>query len=169
MAGGDKVSPVDGLRSAITAALAAAEWPHRDDGPPLAIGTSLFVAGQLVGGSVQPFDSVGVVRVIAFGAASAPDDRRAALDALCGLVNPRLLDVTFEIDPVLALPVCRATVRVDDLADPAVAAHRVLEALGAVTANFVAHLPALVAVTDEGIDPTAALELIVEPGSAPPD
>ena len=87
-----------GLREVITDSLKAAEWPYRDDGPPLAIGTSLLYDGMIVGGSIQLFEDVGTVRVIAFGGVGEPGAFRSQLDELIGRINPALLDVSFEID-----------------------------------------------------------------------
>jgi hypothetical protein len=151
---------VRGLRDIIKQSLEDAEWPYRDDGPPLAIGTSLFHDGMVVGGSIQIFEDVGVVRVIAFGAVGLPGTCRPELDELIGLLNPSLIDVNFEVDLVLQMPVCRSVVRIDkDAAVDEVAAD-VIRTLGSVTANFVASAPAFLAVTSEGLGARAALKLL---------
>ena len=142
---------VRGLRDIIAQSLKLAEWPSRDDGPPLAIGTSLFHDGMIVGGSIQVFEDVGVVRVIAFGAVGDPGACRAGLDELIGLLNPSLIDVNFEIDLVLQMPVCRSVVRIDTHATDEEVAEDVIRTLGSVTANFVAAAPAFLAVTSEGL------------------
>lgn len=84
----------------------------------MAIGTSTIHDGRLVGGSIQPMDDIGLVRVIAFGEAGPAGDRLDEFHRLCGMVNPLLVDTTFEVDTDLAMPVCRVTVRVtgDDAA-----------------------------------------------------
>jgi len=149
---------VRGLRKLITEALATAQWPFRDDGPPLAIGTSLFHDGMIVGGSIQVFEDVGVVRVIAFGAVGDPGACRAGLDELIGLLNPSLIDVNFEIDLVLQMPVCRSVVRIERHATDEEVAEDVIRTLGSVTANFVAAAPAFLAVTSDGLGAHEARE-----------
>ncbi|MEY2975500.1 MAG: hypothetical protein RIR49_1920 [Actinomycetota bacterium] len=150
--------PGPDLRQAITAALAAAEWPHRDEGPPMAIGTSTIHDGRLVGGSIQPFDDIAMVRVIAFGEAGPPGDRVDEFHRLCGLVNPTLVDTTLELDADLGMPVCRATVRVtgDDMAD----AQAVFGALGRVTATFVRCVSGALAVIDDGLSALEGVDRI---------
>jgi len=149
---------VRGLREIITQSLKDAEWPYRDDGPPLAIGTSLFHDGMVVGGSIQVFEDVGVVRVIAFGAVGHPGACRLELDVLIGLLNPSLIDVNFEIDLVLQMPVCRSVVRIDTHATDEEVAAEVMRTLGSVTANFVAAAPAFLAITSDGLGAHEALK-----------
>jgi hypothetical protein len=146
------------LRQAITAALVAAEWAYRDDGPPMAIGTSTIHDGRLVGGSIQPMDAIGMVRVIAFGEAGPPGDRIDEFHRLCGLVNPLLVDTTFELDADLGMPVCRATVRATG--DDAVDAQAVLGALGRVTATFVRCVSGALAVIDDGLSADEGIDRI---------
>ena len=149
-----------GLREVITDSLKAAEWPYRDDGPPLAIGTSLLYDGMIVGGSIQLFEDVGTVRVIAFGGVGEPGAFRSQLDELIGLINPTLLDVSFEIDLVLQMPVCRAVVRVDENASAEDISSEVIRTLGSVTANFAAVAPAFLAITADNKSVNEALGLV---------
>ena len=146
------------LRRAIDDALTSAEWPHRDDGPPMAIGTSTIHDGRLVGGSIQPMDDIGLVRIIAFGEAGPPGDRLGEFHRLCGMVNPLLVDTTFELDTDLAMPVCRATVRVtgDDTADAAA----VVTALGRVTSTFARCVVGALAVIDEQLSAEVGIDHI---------
>lgn len=124
----------------------------------MAIGTSTVHDGRLVGGSIQPMDEIGLVRVIAFGEAGPPGDRLDEFHRLCGMVNPLLVDTTFELDVDLAMPVCRATVRVtgDDTADAAV----VLTALGRVTSTFARCVSGALAVIDEGLSADEGIDRI---------
>ena len=149
-----------GLREVITDSLKAAEWPYRDDGPPLAIGTSLFHDGMIVGGSIQVFEDIGTVRVIAFGGVGNPGDCRTQLDELIGLINPTLLDVSFEIDLVLQMPVCRAVVRVDENASAEDISSEVIRTLGSVTANFAVVAPAFLAITADNKSVDEALSRV---------
>ena len=149
-----------GLREIITQSLKDAEWPYRDDGPPLAIGTSLFHDGMIVGGSIQVFEEVGVIRVIGFGAVGNPGACRSDLDELIGLINPSLIDVNFEIDLVLQMPVCRSVVRIDSYATDEEVAAKVMRTLASVTANFVAVAPAFLAITSDGLGAHEALKLM---------
>lgn len=146
------------LRRAIADALTTAEWPHRDDGPPMAIGTSTIHDGRLVGGSIQPMDDIGLVRIIAFGEAGPPGDRLDEFHRLCGMVNSLLVDTTFELDADLAMPVCRATVRVtgDDAADAAA----VVTALGRVTSTFARCVSGALAVIDDGLSAEVGIDRI---------
>jgi len=148
---------VQGIREVITDSLKAAEWPYRDDGPPLAIGTSLFHDGMIVGGSIQVFEDIEFVRIIAFGAVGHPGACRPELDALIGLLNPTLLDVNFEVDSVLQIPVCRAVVRIDSDASFDQIAQEVIATLGSVSANFVSAAPSFLAVTSDGLSAREAL------------
>lgn len=151
---------VSGLRDIISQSLKLAEWPFRDDGPPLAIGTSLLYEGMVVGGSIQMFEDIGTVRVIAFGGVGNPGACRAQLDELIGRINPTLLDVSFEIDLVLQMPVCRAVVRVDESATQDDVASDVIRTLGSVTANFAAIAPAFLAITSDNKSVNEALSLV---------
>jgi hypothetical protein len=151
---------VRGLREVITDSLKAAEWPYRDDGPPLAIGTSLLYDGMIVGGSIQLFEDVGTVRVIAFGGVGEPGAFRSQLDELIGRINPALLDVSFEIDLVLQMPVCRAVVRVDESVLSEDVARDVIRTLGSVTANFAAAAPAFLAITTDKLSVDEALSRV---------
>lgn len=155
-----------GLRDMIAQSLELADWPYRDDGPPLAIGTSLLYDGMVVGGSIQVFEDIGTVRVIAFGGVGNPGECRSQLDELIGRINPTLLDVSFEIDLVLQMPVCRSVVRVDENASAEDMARDVIRALGSVTANFAAVAPAFLAMTADGLNTDAALRLVRLPESA---
>ena len=154
---------VRGLRDIIAHSLKLAEWPFRDDGPPIAIGTSLLYEGMVVGGSIQVFEDVGTVRVIAFGGVGNPGACRAQLDELIGRINPTLLDVSFEIDLVLQMPVCRAVVRVDESATQEEVAADVIRTLGSVTANFAAVAPAFLAITADSKSVNEALSLVRVP------
>lgn len=151
---------VRGLRDIIVHSLKVAEWPYRDDGPPLAIGTSLLFEGIVVGGSIQVFDDIGVVRIIAFGGVGEPGACRTQLDELIGRINPTLLDVSFEIDHVLQMPVCRAVVRVEPSSSPEDVASEVIRTLGSVTANFAAVAPAFLAITADNLSVNDAVGLI---------
>ena len=157
---------VRGLRDNIVQSLKLAEWPFRDDGPPLAIGTSLLLNGMVVGGSIQVFDDIGVVRIIAFGGVGEPGAFRPQLDELIGRINPTLLDVSFEIDHVLQMPVCRAVVRVDQGASQEDVAADVIRTLGSVTANFAAVAPAFLAITADNLSVSDALSLVQVPEGA---
>lgn len=157
---------VRGLRDIITQSLKLAEWPFRDDGPPLAIGTSLLYDGLVVGGSIQLFEDVGTVRVIAFGGVGEPGAFRSQLDELIGRINPALLDVSFEIDLVLQMPVCRAVVRVDESVLSEDVARDVIRTLGSVTANFAAVAPAFLAITTDKLSVDEALSRVRNPEGA---
>ncbi len=157
---------VPGLRDIIAQSLKVAEWPFRDDGPPLAIGTSLLYEGMVVGGSIQLFEDVGTVRVIAFGGVGEPGAFRSQLDELIGRINPALLDVSFEIDLVLQMPVCRAVVRVDESVLSEDVARDVIRTLGSVTANFAAVAPAFLAITTDKLSVDEALSRVRHPEGA---
>lgn len=154
---------VRGLRDIICQTLKEAEWPYRDDGPPLAIGTSLWLDGMIVGGSIQIFEELGIVRVMAFGGVAQPGEFRPQLDEIIGVVNPTLLDVAFEIDGVLQMPVCRAVVRTDEDASAATVADSVIRVLGSVTANFAAVAPVFAGVAQDGLTTTEALRRMQRP------
>ena len=154
---------MQGIREVITDSLKAAEWPYRDDGPPLAIGTSLLYDGMVIGGSIQIFEDIGTVRVISFGGVGEPGMSRSQLDELIGCINPTLLDVSFEIDLVLQMPVCRAVVRVDESATQEDVAADVIRTLGSVTANFAAVAPAFLAITADNKSVNEALSLVRVP------
>lgn len=157
---------VRGVREVITDSLKAAEWPYRDDGPPLAIGTSLFYEGMIIGGSIQVFEDIGTVRVMSFGGVGEPGAFRSQLDELIGRINPTLLDVSFVIDLVLLMPVCHAVVRVDEDASSEDVARDVIRALGSVTANFAAVAPAFLAITADKLCADQALSLVRIPKGA---
>jgi len=149
---------MSGLRGLITEALANADWPYRDDGAPSAIGTSIFYGDTVVGGSIQPYEDVGLIRIIAFGSADAPVNSRPKLYELCGKLNSGLLNVTFEIDAVLKVPVCRTTAHIESVHE--LTGQKVLALLGTVTANYVAYLPAFIAVNELDCEVDDALQAL---------
>lgn len=155
-----------GLRAAIANALDAAQWPYRDGGPPLAIGTSLFLDAMIIGGSIQIFEDVQVVRLIAFGGVAKPNENRSQLDEVIDLINPSLLDVAFEIDAVLGMPVCRLAVRLQSEDSDEISAQAVISGLGTVTANFAAVAPVFIGISESGLTAQEAL-LLMRP-TAPP-
>ena len=129
----------------------------------MAIGTSLLYDGMIIGGSIQIFDDIGVVRVIAFGPVCDPDTCRSELDVLIGLLNPTLLDVNFEVDLVLQMPVCRSVVRIDSEATVEEVAKEVIGTLSSVTANFVAVAPAFLGIATQGLSVEESLERVKIP------
>ena len=79
---------------------------------------------------------------------------------MIGRINPALLDVSFEIDLVLQMPVCRAVVRVDESATQEDVAADVIRTLGSVTANFAAVAPAFLAITTDKLSVDEALSRV---------
>lgn len=94
----------DRLYAEAVAAFDDTDWRHSGANERSTLGTTVELAGRLIGGSLSVRGTV--VRYCAFGAAAG--DRHDELGRLFARVNPALDAGSFEIDPFLG-PVCRTS------------------------------------------------------------
>jgi hypothetical protein len=100
----------------IAAAFEHADWHHSEVTAADTLGTSLFLHGRMLGGSIRVYNDT-IVRFLAFNGLEVPEGREAAINELMATANPSLLIGTLEVDPALGV-VCRVSLDVAALLTP---------------------------------------------------
>lgn len=145
----------------IATAFDKAEWKHSPATDSDTLGTSLFLHGRMLGGSIRVYNGA-IVRFLAFNSIEVPVGRELAVAELLAAINPQLLVGNVEVDEILGV-VCRSSLDVAGLlkdsgavSDPK-AFHRVIIDLAtAATAVLDQYAPVIEAVC-EGASASDAL------------
>ena len=97
----------------IATAFEKAEWKHSPATDFDTLGTSMFLHGRMLGGSIRVYNGT-IIRFLAFNSIEVPEGRESAVAELLSKINPQLLLGTVEVDEMLGV-VCRASLDVAGL------------------------------------------------------